>query len=595
MINFAQHPLVPAPSEEEQIWLLENDREAFKKLLNLHNQRVELSVSDPLNHGFIFPSWRRVLDMADKWMEVFAFGGNGSSKTRIMAWLVALAIKHNPGAKIWMFAQDDKASVNIIQPEVYKYLSAMFGSQHKTQNGGYFKYSPANGFTDSRAFFDFEDGTEFRELHFGTYSQFESNRAKFEGYEYGSRQPGDIFIPEQKFSYGGMDLTIPEWRGKLNIGATFDEYLENGDMYNTITYRLPRRGAFVFNGFTPIDHMTPFVADKIKGSRITEKIATNPDVFDHSSGEPKEVEWVREKRNSDKHPKAGVGMVFFPSRHNPWAGEENMIVLHGHKSLKERLVRFHGIPGDVMTSLFPKFNLDLNVMSEDEPNCIGMKFPDISDRKKFTTWHIVDPADNRNDFMLWGACDKQRNVYIRREWPDRDMYGEWAVFGDPRWKPGPATKKIQLGIKGYIELYAEIEKELGIEPFERVGDSRFFAHKHRQGETVSDLFEEFADQGCDFVPSDGRTEEIGIRALDEWFDWNDGIEPDAANKPQIYIHKSCGNLIESILTYGRKGKFDEALKDPLDCLRYFRLVGAGEGPEHYEPDAFESSGETWGY
>jgi hypothetical protein len=555
---------------------------------------IQEAVNNPLESGFIFPSWRKVLDMIDKWMEVFAFGGNGSSKSECLAWLTALAVKHNPGAIIWLFSQDDKASVNIQQKLVDKYLRARFGSQHKTTSGGYFKYSPANGYTDNRAFFDYEDGTEFRQVHFGTYSQYESNKAKFEGYEYGSRTPGLINIPESKFSYAGLDLVVPSWEGEINMGCAFDEYLENGDMYNTITYRLPRRGSFVFNGFTPINHMTPFVSGKIKGSMVVEKIKTNPKIFDSSKGEPSEVEWVREKRNNPGK-KAGVGMVYFPSGHNPWAGEDNMIILHGHKTLKERLVRFHGIPGDVITSLFPKFSLDLNVMTEDEPNCIGMKFPDISDASKFTTWHIVDPADNRNDFMLWGAADANGNIFIRREWPDRETYGEWAEFGDPRWKPGPATKKQQLGIQGYIDLYQEIEDEIGVKPFERVGDSRFFAHSHRQGEDVMDLFDQFADKGCYFVPSDGRKEEIGIRELDEWFDWNDNIEPDATNKPRVYIHASCGNLIESILTYERRGKFDEALKDPIDNLRYLRMVNAGEGPEHYNQDAFKQTYKTGGY
>lgn len=594
MIEFTKHPILKSPTDEEivKISKTKGGLEFLQNWHKSHEEAVIASIQNPLDHGFIFPSWRKVLDMIDKWGEVFAFGGNGSSKTECMAWLAALAIKHNPGANIWMFAVDDTSSKHIQQKSVFKYIKHWFGDQHKTRNGGYYKYTPANGFTESQAFIDFGDGTEPREIHFGTYSQFEGKRSKFEGYEYGSRNPGQVFIPEKKIVINGEEWTIPEWKGEINLGAAFDEYLENGDMYNTITYRIPRRGSFVFNGFTPINHMTPFVADQIKGTRVVEKIPTNPEVFDHSK-EPTEVEWVREKRRKNR-PKAGIGMVFFPSEHNAWSGHENMITLHGHKDLKERLVRFHGIPGDVITSLFPKFSLDLNVIG-DGPNIIGMKFPDISDRSRFTPWHIVDPADNRNDFMLWGAVDKHKNIFIRREWPDFDTYGEWAVFGDPKWKPGPATNKQQLGIQGYIDLYKQIETELNIKVFERVGDSRFFAHSKRVGESVVDLFDQFSEKGCDFVASDGRQEEIGIRALDEWFDWNDKLPPDFTNKPRLFIHKSCQNLINSILSYGRRGAFDEALKDPIDCLRYFRMVNVGDGPEYYGEDSFKQDYTTGGY
>ena len=97
--------------------------------------------------------------------------------------------------------------------------------------------------------------------------------------------------------------------------------------------------------------------------------------------------------------------------------------------------------------------------------------------------------------------------YIRREWPDRETYGEWAEFGDPKWKYGPAAKKIGLDIAGYVELFEEIEEELGIKVFERIGDSRFFA---KENENNDDLFTVFADYDMHFVPSDGRNEEYGI-------------------------------------------------------------------------------------
>jgi hypothetical protein len=52
--------------------------------------------------------------------------------------------------------------------------------------------------------------------------------------------------------------------------------------------------------------------------------------------------------------------------------------------------------------------------------------------------------------------------------------------------------------------------------------------------------------------------------------------------PKLTIHRSCGNLIYSILNYGAKGKYDEPLKDFVDALRYLRMANGGEGPDHVQ-------------
>jgi len=83
-----------------------------------------------------------------------------------------------------------------------------------------------------------------------------------------------------------------------------------------------------------------------------------------------------------------------------------------------------------------------------------------------------------------------------------------------------------------------------------------------------------------FVPSDGRREEIGINALDEWFMYNPNIAVDTVNKPRCYIHRDCGNLIDSLINYNSQGKSDEALKDFFDLIRYLRMANGGEGPDH---------------
>jgi hypothetical protein len=138
----------------------------------------------------------------------------------------------------------------------------------------------------------------------------------------------------------------------------------------------------------------------------------------------------------------------------------------------------------------------------------------------------------------------------------------------------------------YAELFKEIEEELGIEVTERIGDSRFFA---KENENNTDLFTSFYDYGMSFIPSDGQAEAVGATALDEWFFYNPDYEIDEANQPRCYVHKDCGNLIESIISYNSMGKSDEALKDFFDALRYLRMSNAGMGPDYFMENNMETT------
>ena len=126
---------------------------------------------------------------------------------------------------------------------------------------------------------------------------------------------------------------------------------------------------------------------------------------------------------------------------------------------------------------------------------------------------------------------------------------------------------------------------MGIEVFERIGDCRYFA---RENENNDDLFTSFDEEGMIFYPSDGRSEEIGITALDEWFSYNPNAEIDKANRPRCFIHECCGNLIDSLVHYGAMGKSDEALKDFFDLIRYLRMTNGGEGPDHVTNKSLET-------
>ncbi len=469
--------------------------------------------------------WEYAEDILREKTSVIALGGNRSGKTEWGARAIVNAAVNNPGSQIVCFAQDADASIRVQQAAVFRYLPKDLKQKQRGQIE-YVNYSTKNGFTGGSLILP--NGSA---IYFHTYSQFIANRSKFEGLELGSKNP--------------------TW---LNIGLWLDEYLEDGDLVETMRFRLATRNSLMLITVTPIDGYTPFIASFLKDAET--KKTRNAELL-----EGEEVPLIQICKEKD------AGIVYFHSILNPFGGYERIAKELAHSPRDEILTRAYGIPVKSMTTLFPLFNTNVHVG----------KSPKLSS-KTHSVYQVVDPAGKRNYVAIWAAVDEKGYVSILKEFPDRNTYGAWAEFGDPKWKFGPASKKMGYDIKGYVELFKDIEEELGVEVFERIGDSRFFASEDSDN---MDLFAHFAEHGLHFVPSDGRQEDTGIAALDEWFYYNPNADVDHANKPLLSIHESCGNLIYSIMNYGQNGKKDEPLKDFIDVLRYLRMAHSGNGPDHY--------------
>ena len=536
MIEFTDHPILTPPTDEEIVFLGENHPHMLKDLHEAHEGRIQASEQDPVRHGFNLDGWERIKDGLGAHNECLCLGGNRSGKTTGCAKIVMESVINNPDGHVVCFSQNADTSVKVQQSAVWEMMPREFKKKTKSIEG-YINYSMQNGFTGSS--FIFPD-TRTR-VDFKTYTQFSNNQTILEGFEFGFKS-GD----------------------NLNIGTWLDEYLGDDALINTLRFRLATRNSKMLIAFTPINGYTPFIAEYLKGS---ETLKT------------RRAELLnRELPVQQYSPKRDASVVYLHSDENPFGGYSRIAKDLRDRPEEEILVRAYGVPVKSVTSLLPLFNTEVNVLGE-EPNKYGMSFPDISDRSRFTSYQVVDPAGARNFTALWAAVDRDGYVYIRREWPDRDTYGEWAMFGDPKWKVGPATKKLGLNVKGYVDLFEEIEQDIGVEVFERIGDSRYFATENENNE---DLFMLFDQHGMLFYPSDGRMEELGISAVDEWFTYNPNEPIDSVNRPMCYIHKECGNLIDTLLNYNSQGKADEALKDFFDLIRYLRMSNGGEGPDHME-------------
>ena len=538
MLEFTQHPILRAPTDEEIVALTQTD-EGLKDLLNWHASHeaaIANSIREPLKYGFNIEGWDRIRWGLKNYNEVLALGGNRSGKTTGCSKLVMQAVTESMDGHIVCFSQNEDTSIKVQQAAIWEMMPREFKKKTKGIEG-YINYSMQNGFTAKS--FIFPD-TRTR-VDFKTYTQFSNNQSILEGFEFGFVNPVGF-----------------------NIGAWLDEYLGDSTLVDTLRFRLATRDSSLLIGFTPIDGYTPFVGEYCKGA---ENLETRP----------AELLGGRQLPVKQYSPNRDAAIIYLHSDENKFGGYDRI-----KKDLRGRpedqiLVRAYGYPVRSVTALLPKFSTSVNVLS-DTPNKYGMKMPDVRNPEKYTIYQVVDPAGARNFVAIWAAVNAQGDVYIIREWPDRDSYGEWALFGDPKWKYGPASKKIGYDVKGYAELFKEIEREMGVVVHERIGDSRYFA---RENENNVDLFQSFSEYDMDFVPSSGVMEKDGIVALDEWFEYNENLPIDLVNRPRCYIDESCGNLIDSCINYNSNGKSDEALKDFFDLIRYLRMVNGGLGPDHF--------------
>ena len=534
-MNWTKHPIIPLPTKEKLQTLLDTKgAQAVFDLWKSREEAIKLSKEDPYNYGVTLESWKNAIDSLDSVDSLIISGGNRSGKTEFCAKMVVQAAINNNRAEIICFAQDDSASKRIQQKAIYRYLPPEFKSKRKEKTA-YLNYSEQNGFTGYQ--FILPNGSR---IYFHTYSQFQLNRGKFEGLELGSESP-----------------TSP------NIGMWCDEYLEDGDLIQTMVFRLATRNAKMIISATPVKGYTPFIGSYLKDA---ETIKTRPAKLLNNE----QVPCIQ--RNHAQN----LDIVYFHSDQNPFGGYERIAKELSGKPKDTILTRAYGIPVKSMTTLFPLFNTSVHVVN---------KSPTYNSNQ-WTAYQVVDPAGARNYTCLWAMVNKDKDVHILREWPDKDTYGPWAEFGDPKWKHGPAADKLRYNIDRYIELFEDIESDLGIEVYERFIDSRFAS---REGNNNSTLFDDFADSGMDFLPTDGKEIDRGISGLDQWFWYNANESVDSANKPQLTIHKSCGNLIHSLINWGNNGKKDEALKDFVDCLRYLRMCNDGDGPDHITSRSLEAT------
>lgn len=556
------HPILK-PITAEALARAGDKAKRFELLARRH-ELVARELANPFEFGYEPDHWRDVdreiirlrrRDPAGV-IAVLIMGGNRAGKTEYASkrmhtgfWdpddpdAAAPAIPgliDKPGARVWCLHSTESASRQSQQPLAYKYMPPAW---RPSEDKGRIKrgittsisYSQKGGFSEN------------------TFVLPNASQCWFKFYS------ADVKTVE------GVELDI----------AWADELIPL-DWVDAVSYRLVSRSGILLITFTPVEGYTPTVRSFLDGASTVVEVDAELLPLRDTSGEVTGYEKVPVIQ-ACKEPMRRV--FYFHTKNNPypagnWASMRK--TLEG-KSRDEIKTRAYGLALRRMAALFPQFRDSAHIRN-----------PEACPKPGDATWyHVVDPCNGRNFFMLWAGVNARGEIFVAREWPQQDDYiegvgypGEWAVLsakdkadGDK----GDAQEPFGFGLERYKEEIARVEHELGgdeepAEIHERIMDSRFGNTPTLSKSEATTLIEEFADLGIDFVPAGGEHQAEGVELIKSALYYDPTREIGTGNAPKLYISSRCQNLIFALRTFTGKDGQRGACKDPIDCLRYLLLA-----------------------
>jgi phage terminase large subunit-like protein len=514
--DITPHPVLALPTQEQAEAM---GFEKFRELIEKREKLIELEKTDPYYYGFEPPLWAKARDFLEQHQEILILGGNRAGKSEFCAKEIVRTMVNNPGARCVCFQATHSNSVEMQQSLVYKYLPLVWknSKQNKVTN---IRYTQKNGFSDSTFV-----GPNGSQCWFKVYS---SELSTIEGAEYG---PGNA--------------------------CWFDE-LAPLDWVRTVRFRLITRAGRMMISFTPIQGMSPLVREYLTGA-VTEEWEEAELLID-KSGRAEQVPRIQQ---------AGGGrdarILYFHTKDNAYGGYETLKKTLAGETRANILTRGYGIPQKQMAALFPRFGPTHIVRSEQVPD-------------EGTNYHIVDPSNARNFFMIWARATPDGKIYIYREWPCEATYiegvgwpGAWAEPDGKKLdgKPGPAQECFGFGLERYTQEISKLETE---DVHYRFMDSRFGASPTPTKTGQTTLIESFEDHGLFFEPTPGVALDEGISLINDALDYDVTQDVSPLNCPKLYVHEDCKNVRFGLQTWGNHDGKKSATKDIADCIRYLLLV-----------------------
>lgn len=501
----------------------------------------------PYEAGYIPQQWLDAKAMLDAGADMVAvFGGNRSSKTQFSVWLAVRLMLSRPQSRVLFLHTNSTSGIDSQHAYFYANLPEELKPKDTTKKKRYsvttkLNYSISHGWAD------------------GVLSLPNSSMARFGSYEQ------DVAAYEgTQWHLICADENLPKkWKDRLLM-------------------RLPSvRGKMVWT-FTAIDGLTPGVRDFVDGAVVVsakpapllsqEKI--------HVPGcRPGEMPY--QMRSVSCTGKAG-DIIFFHSLENPFLPKDAFINTTRRMPESEIKCKAYGWADSTVSAFLPTFCASHIV----EPENIPME--------ELTFYMALDPALNREYFMLWAGVDAEGRIYVVDEFPDKVRFGAWAEPANDAnkfdGKPGPAQpsrgftlnqyKREILAREGWVEKEGRFVKgERCMEVFRRFVDSRSgnTAAVARKTNAVSlvEMMQEEEEEGGVLYPrmffesASGLPEQNGQQLLNTLLGY-DKQRPmvRSLNEPSLYVSRRCQQTIWAMQNYTGNDGEKAACKDPIDALRY---------------------------
>jgi hypothetical protein len=426
---FEPHPLLPLPSAEQMAAAMANDadRAALLKFLNERRRALDLAKADPLNHRLRLPGSRVVDQLLQQYQIVYEAGGKRAGKTvdgvpRFLKCCLAYG-----KAKRWCMQDNAKSSIANLQQLVWENLPEsiqklnMRGS--RDPNVKYrVHYKPDTGF----------DGVLILpnecEIHFLNYTM---NPSDYLGWKLGKA----IDVP--------LDPDIPD------IGALLDENCPLAWLDNII-FRVSDLGAKIHWMYSPQDGITPAIKAVTRGAVTVESAPA--DLLADRVNIPGLPKGHMPRVRTCLYGKVEVGIYHRFTQDNPFSryNEKGGLreVCEGRD--KDFIMRnAYGYCEDVRGRACPKFG-EWNIVAPEAVPADG------------TNYMVTDPAGARNWFTFWARAVPGGDLFIYREWPNWQDFGDWAVVSQNPKKlngdRGPAQPTIGYGPAQYKNLFLQQER-----------------------------------------------------------------------------------------------------------------------------------------
>lgn len=558
-------------------------------------------------------------------------GGNRSSKSEYVSKRTVQLVSWNKKKRVWMFHSTAQMSIEYQQPLIWKYFPPELRRVIRTAVA-YVSYSQKNGFSDGRVVLPTESDISFR--------NYEQDRLTIEGGEIDLAAPDELVPPDWLET---MEIRIATRGGSIVVTFTpVEGYTETVAMMcdgaevvrESIGFLLPKDGGepdlaralgLTEEELAHVDTEMEAAKRERRPAKLHAPMCRPEDCLawlnedagaEIGIGQPaapagRKFETVpRVLKCAD--PEESRAVVHFHTSDNPYGNPLEVWKLIRGRSTAYQKERFYGIANKTISGKFPTFSEKIHVV------------PDNAVPSLRTNRHLLDPAGGRKFFMLWIAATPAGH-FVYREWPGSyeipgiGVPGPWALPGGGilngrrrhDGKPGPGTQdpgwgflkyKMEIArLEGWKELTAkrpdgvnERDWQMGLRAdsganeiiLERFMDSRPASAPKLENDRPTTALTQFENLGLIFNPAPGDDIDEGVIDINNALYWDEALKPSDINRPNLFICKSCVNLIFALRKYtgadGQKG----AVKDPIDLLRYYFRAGC----EYISPEMLETEG-----